>query len=49
LKNLRAGKGAAEIRLRRDEVDIVSNTTGFQIVHGRMPRPPLNETPLART
>ena len=49
LKNLRAGKGAVELRLRRDEVDVVGNTTGFEIVHGRMPRPPLNETPLART
>jgi glycogen debranching enzyme len=49
LKNLRAGKGAAEIRMRRDEVDVVSNTTGFEIIHGRIPRPPLQETPLART
>ena len=49
LKNLRAGKGAAELRLRRDEVDIISNTTGFEVVHGRIPRPPLNEIPLART
>jgi len=49
LKNLRAGKGAAQIRLRRDEVDVVSNTTGFEIVHGRLPRAPLNEIPLART
>src|SRR6266700_2160386 len=48
LKNLRAGKGAVELRLRRDEVDVVGNTTGFEIVHGRMPRPPLNEHPLAR-
>ena len=49
LKNLRAGKGAAELRLRRDQVEVVTNTTGFEIVHGRIPRPPLKETPLART
>ncbi|TME21054.1 MAG: amylo-alpha-1,6-glucosidase [Chloroflexi bacterium] len=49
LKNLRAGKGAAELRLKRDQVEVVTNTTGFEIVHGRIPRPPLKETPLART
>jgi glycogen debranching enzyme len=48
-KNLRAGNGAAELRLRRDQVEVVSNTTGFQIVHGPLPRPPLPQTPLART
>ena len=49
LKNLRAGKGATELRLKRDQVEVVSNTTGFEIVHGRIPRPPIKETPLART
>src|SRR5205085_11308079 len=49
LKNLRAGKGAAELRLKRDQVEVVTNTTGFEIVHGRILRPPLKETPLART
>jgi glycogen debranching enzyme len=49
LKNLRAGNGATELRLRRDQVEVVSNNTGFQIVHGPLPRPPLVETPLART
>jgi glycogen debranching enzyme len=49
LRNLRAGNGATELRLRRDQVEVVSNNTGFQIVHGPLPRPPLTETPLART
>jgi glycogen debranching enzyme len=49
LKNLRAGKGAVDLQLRRDQVEVMSNTTGFEIVHGPMPRPPLKETPLART
>ena len=49
LKNLRAGKGSAQLRMKRDEVEVLSNTTGFEIVHGRLPRPPLTETPLART
>lgn len=48
LKNLRAGNGAAELRLKRDQVEVVSNTTGFQIVHGPLPRPPLTAAPLAR-
>ena len=49
LKNLRAGAGAAELRMRRHQVDVISNTTGFQIVHGPMPRTPLKGMPLART
>ena len=49
LKNLRAGNGSIELRLRRDQVEVVSNNTGFQVVHGPLPRPPLVQTPLART
>jgi len=49
LKNLRAGNGSIELRLRRDQVEVVSNNTGFQVVHGPLPRPPLLQTPLART
>jgi glycogen debranching enzyme len=49
LHNLRAGKGAVELRLKRDRVEVGKNTTGFEIKHGRIPRPPLVETPLART
>jgi glycogen debranching enzyme len=49
LKNLRAGRGAVELHLERDRVEVVSNTTGFEVVHGRIPRTPLKETPLART
>lgn len=49
LKNLRAGNGGIELRLRRDQVEVVSNTTGFQVVHGPLPRPPLMQMPLART
>src|SRR5205807_412879 len=32
----------------RDRVELLKNTTGFEVVHGRVPRPPLIETPLAR-
>ncbi|TMF57696.1 MAG: amylo-alpha-1,6-glucosidase [Chloroflexi bacterium] len=48
LRNLRAGRGALELRLERDRVEVLKNTTGFEVVHGRVPRPPLVETPLAR-
>jgi glycogen debranching enzyme len=49
LTNLRAGGGAMELRLKRDQVEVVSNTTGFELVHGPMPRAPLPQSPLART
>ncbi len=49
LRNLRAGHGAVELRLERDQVQAVGNTTGFKVVHGRLPRPALVEAPLARS
>jgi len=49
LRNLRAGAGALELHLERDQVQVVSNTTGFKVVHGRLPRPALDEAPLARS
>ena len=39
IRNLRAGKGSADLRLERDHVEVLSNTTGFKILHGRVPRP----------
>jgi len=48
LRNLRAGRGAMELHLERDRVQVVGNTTGFKVVHGRLPRPALVEAPLAR-
>ena len=41
LRNLRAGKGAMDLRMERDKVDVLANTTGFEVVHGRVPRPAL--------
>jgi len=49
LRNLRAGRGAMELHLERDRVQVVGNTTGFKVVHGRLPRPALVEAPLARS
>ena len=37
--NLRAGSGAAAIRFHGNEVEVLSNTTGFQIIHQVPPRP----------
>jgi hypothetical protein len=48
LRNLRAGKGAVDLHLHRDAVDVLKNATGFEVVHGRVPRPPMIEAPLAR-
>jgi glycogen debranching enzyme len=45
--NLRAGKGAVELRLKRDQVEVVNNTTGFEVVHARVPQQPLQPMPVA--
>ena len=45
LRNLRAGKGALELHLEKDHVNVLSNTTGFEVVHGRVPRPEIASVP----
>jgi len=44
LRNLWAGWGAANLRMERDRLEVLSNTTGFHIVHGGPPRPSLPES-----
>ena len=39
IRNLRAGDGSAGLRFHGREVEILDNTTGFEIVHGHAPRP----------
>lgn len=39
IRNLRAGDGAAGLRFHDSEVEVLSNTTGFEIIHGPAPRP----------
>jgi glycogen debranching enzyme len=39
IRNLRAGKGAADILLEHDRLEVLSNSTGFKIIQGRVPRP----------
>jgi glycogen debranching enzyme len=39
IHDLRAGDGVAALRFHGDEVDVLSNSTGFEVVHQRPPRP----------
>jgi glycogen debranching enzyme len=39
IRNLRAGSGAASIRFAGKDVEVLSNTTGFEIIHAPAPRP----------
>ena len=41
LRNLQAGKGAMDLRMERDRLEVLANTTGFKVMQGRVPRPPL--------
>jgi hypothetical protein len=49
LKNLRAGEGSLDLEMETDRVHVLRNTTGYSVVHGRLPRPALSEAPLARS
>jgi glycogen debranching enzyme len=37
--NLRAGSGTAALRFHGTDVEVLSNTTGFEVIHGVAPRP----------
>jgi hypothetical protein len=39
IRNLRVGKGAAGLRFHGRRVEVLANTTGFEIIHGMAPRP----------
>jgi len=39
IRNLRAGDGIAALRFHGNEVDVLSNSTGFEVVHQPPPRP----------
>jgi glycogen debranching enzyme len=39
IHNLRAGNGMAELRFHGADVEVLANTTGFEIVHEVPPRP----------
>jgi glycogen debranching enzyme len=48
LNNLRAGDGSLDLHVEPDRVEVLRNTTGYSVVHGKLPRPALSEAPLAR-
>jgi len=39
IRNLRAGDGTVALRFHRNGVDILANSTGFEIIHAEAPRP----------
>jgi glycogen debranching enzyme len=39
IRNLRAGRGSLDLALNDGSVDVLSNTTGFELIHGPAPRP----------
>jgi glycogen debranching enzyme len=39
IRNLRAGRGSLDLALSDGSVDILANTTGFEVIHGPAPRP----------
>jgi hypothetical protein len=38
-RNLRAGTGSLDLALSDGDVEVVHNTTGFEVIHGPAPRP----------
>ena len=38
IRNLRAGRGSLDLALRDGTVDVLANSTGFEVVHGPAPR-----------
>ncbi len=39
IRNLRAGRGSLDLALSDGSVEVLSNTTGFELIHGPAPRP----------
>jgi glycogen debranching enzyme len=39
IRNLRAGRGSLDLSVGDGSVDVLSNTTGFEVIHGPAPRP----------
>jgi hypothetical protein len=39
IRNLRAGNGSMDLALDDGKVDVLSNTTGFEVIHRPAPRP----------
>jgi hypothetical protein len=39
IRNLRAGGGSVDLKLDDGNVEVLSNTSRFEVVHGPAPRP----------
>ena len=39
IRNLRAGRGSLDLALGADSVEVLANTTGFEVIHAPAPRP----------
>jgi glycogen debranching enzyme len=39
IHNLRAGRGSLDLALRDGTIEVISNSTGFEVIHGPAPRP----------
>jgi hypothetical protein len=39
IRNLRAGRGSLDLTLRDGTIEVISNSTGFEVIHGPAPRP----------
>jgi glycogen debranching enzyme len=48
IRNLRAGRGAVSLQLRDGTVEVLSNTTGFDVVHGAAPGPFGSRSPIRK-
>ena len=52
IRNLRAGRGAVTLGFNDGQVEVIKNTSGFEVVHGPAPRPaapPFGTKPRRRT
>jgi glycogen debranching enzyme len=45
IRNLRAGAGSMDLALDDGQVEVLANTTGFEVVHGPAPRPTVESLP----
>jgi glycogen debranching enzyme len=39
IRNLRAGRGSLDLAVRDGTIEVISNSTGFEVIHGAAPRP----------
>ena len=39
IRNLRAGRGSIDLALRDGTVEVLANTSAFEVIHGPAPRP----------